>query len=286
MGGWESTKQMIQTIKWNSIIGITKAHLKKLQRLSIDLLDAHHPADVVTLLLQKAKTCKWSTIKTILGCYISVLKRACVGIPPEFRDFLRYANQNDWEDTAISRVKPATTEQVAMAAENLQVNKKCEAQLLLKLAWITAQRPRDILRVQPQNIFVDKKEHRLSMLFADGKGVRARQRPYAIHVRFAPMHLLTKQLQKSANNKFLFLQNHDKTMIEVRDAIKSVDNNLTIRSLRRGSLQTMAERGVEAATLLQLSGHSSEQMLSRYLAWGLKYEHGALQQIKASQLLN
>ena len=40
------------------------------------------------------------------------------------------------------------------------------------------------------------------------------------------------------------------------------------RSVRRGSLQTMALAGVPLETLILYSGHTNEKTLLRYLGWG------------------
>ena len=51
---------------------------------------------------------------------------------------------------------------------------------------------------------------------------------------------------------------------------RKVDKTMEARSIRRGSLQTMASAGVPNADLMRYSGHSSERTLLRYLNWGAK----------------
>jgi hypothetical protein len=54
----------------------------------------------------------------------------------------------------------------------------------------------------------------------------------------------------------------------VRAALRRADPRMELRSIRRGSLLDMAERGVPEVVMLEFSGHTTLAMLRRYLAWG------------------
>jgi hypothetical protein len=51
-------------------------------------------------------------------------------------------------------------------------------------------------------------------------------------------------------------------------SLKVVDQRLEARSLRRGSLQTMASAGTSFELMLSYSGHKTKDSLLRYLNWG------------------
>ena len=59
-----------------------------------------------------------------------------------------------------------------------------------------------------------------------------------------------------------------------------------LKSLRRGSLSTMALAGVPLSTLRIFSGHKSEQTLLRYLRWGLHAEERNRKAIEAAKNLH
>jgi hypothetical protein len=56
----------------------------------------------------------------------------------------------------------------------------------------------------------------------------------------------------------------------VTAALRLGHMELEQRSLRRGALQTMADKGVSEEVMLQFSGHTTVAMLRRYLDWGRK----------------
>jgi integrase len=59
----------------------------------------------------------------------------------------------------------------------------------------------------------------------------------------------------------------------VRDMLTSINDQLELRSLRRGGLQRMAHLGVSIPTMLHFSRHSDVPMLMRYLSWGQHATH-------------
>jgi hypothetical protein len=50
--------------------------------------------------------------------------------------------------------------------------------------------------------------------------------------------------------------------------LQSSNEDLELRSIRRGGLQRMAALGVELETIRWFSNHTSVEMLLRYLDWG------------------
>ena len=60
--------------------------------------------------------------------------------------------------------------------------------------------------------------------------------------------------------------NHQQKLI--RQALKKAHPQLCTRAIRRGSLQAMADAGVDHETLMVFSGHTDVKTLLRYLNWG------------------
>ena len=54
----------------------------------------------------------------------------------------------------------------------------------------------------------------------------------------------------------------------IREMLLSVNEDLELRSIRRGGLQRMAMKGHKLSTILEFSQHADEKTLMRYLDWG------------------
>jgi integrase len=78
---------------------------------------------------------------------------------------------------------------------------------------------------------------------------------------------------KSCGRLFLFTnlnseEERQRVSHTVRDMLTSINDQLELRSLRRGGLQRMAHLGVSIPTMLHFSRHSDVPMLMRYVSWG------------------
>lgn len=78
-------------------------------------------------------------------------------------------------------------------------------------------------------------------------------------------------------------EEREKILQKIKDMIFSIDDDLELRSFRRGGLQRMASLGFNTETLLQFSRHTDAQMLMRYLNWG---QHSAHRQQTMIQVLD
>jgi integrase len=83
---------------------------------------------------------------------------------------------------------------------------------------------------------------------------------------------------KSCGRLFLFTnlnseEERQRVSHTVRDMLTSINDQLELRSLRRGGLQRMAHLGVSIPTMLHFSRHSDVPMLMRYLSWGQHATH-------------
>ena len=57
-------------------------------------------------------------------------------------------------------------------------------------------------------------------------------------------------------------------LININNALKTVNGEYSTRAIRRGALQAMAVNGVKLETIMQYSGHKSKETCMRYLDWG------------------
>lgn len=111
----------------------------------------------------------------------------------------------------------------------------------------------------------------LSLCYKHGKTTRRRQ-PFCLHL---PMEdSLSAALMNLQNStppgSLLFLSEFspEAAFDTIKQALKKLNPNYSILSIRRGGLQEMALSGVSQATLLHHSRHSSVETLHRYLEWG------------------
>jgi hypothetical protein len=101
--------------------------------------------------------------------------------------------------------------------------------------------------------------------FRHGKGFAARG-PYTVHTTWPLQYeaLLTSFLYYPPSSGPLFTQFLMPSMLA---AVKEVEPQLNLRTLRRGALQTMAAAGTDLEVLRTFSGHTGVEMLKRYLDW-------------------
>lgn len=166
--------------------------------------------------------------------------------------------------------KPATEEQIAAATKKLQ--KYPRLALALWIAFLLGQRVGDTLQVETSQLtLIDDRasgNHFLGITYRRGKTIKRRQ-PFTLHLK--ANHPIAKQLWETRPDETrLFCK--DSFRLEaleiLRDALKSVDDELGVLSVRRGGLQKMALDGASLETLMHHGRHSSVELLNRYLGWG------------------
>ena len=119
----------------------------------------------------------------------------------------------------------------------------------------------------------------MAVQFREGKGVLLRDL-YTVHTSI-PLSLaqeLSQYMQTLGPDEYLIPQrpglNWTARMPRMLAAVRRIDPSLSLRSLRRGSLQAMAMAGVSVDTLLTYSGHTTQRMLMRYLDWSRQFGRG------------
>lgn len=144
----------------------------------------------------------------------------------------------------------------------------------LELAFGLGQRFGDAIQIAVNDILFERDQ--ISITVVRGKVMKSIS-PYSIFVpNTSPLAPKIRAAVDRARAKgWLFVlspRNHE----EDREQIKSImgtmlaseDEQLELRSIRRGSLQLMAAAGFPTEHILLLSQHRSTEMLMRYLDWG------------------
>jgi integrase len=123
-----------------------------------------------------------------------------------------------------------------------------------------------------------------------GKTVPAYSPPYTLWLRRQtyPTETLIQLANHAKQCKRLFLfsefnsdNERQSTLGVIRDMLASVNDQLELRSFRRGGLQRMANLGIKIEIVLEHSRHRDVQMLMRYLAWGQFATHRQQEMIEA-----
>ena len=164
---------------------------------------------------------------------------------------------------------------------------------LVEACWALGQRFGDFIQLAVRDITRDPETGSVKIKVCRGKTVAYTQ-PYTLVINpdlDIARNLLTLQ-QHSVEKGWRFLAFEDWSS-EAAKAVSSATSNLLaafdeeleIRSIRRGGLQHMAKMMVPVPTMLHFSKHASEQMLMRYLNWGEHAEAQNAEILKVSELM-
>jgi hypothetical protein len=201
----------------------------------------------------------------------------------EFRDAMRSSQMRANEDQVGSQ--PACTfSEVRLAIKNAP---DVATKIALILTWICAGRVGDVLKVARPEIVLAPDfltSGNLRITFCRGKGAKFAQ-PYTVPTLCPPVwrQLLVRYLQTLAPTNWLFPGGPPVFGPLASMALRTVNPEYTVRSIRRGALQTMADNNVPFPTLMIFSGHKREDTLLRYLDWGAKAARRA-QEARAAAL--
>ena len=139
------------------------------------------------------------------------------------------------------------------------------------LAWMTCARVGCVLQLRRNDVEIHK-EGTLSVRFRRGKSVRTRG-PYTVHTTTIPPRYLAR-LERWLNQRRNTMFDASTTGEQVKLALRRTNPLLEQRSLRRGSIQTLAcSEGITDETLMLFSGHTQVTTLRRYLSWGKAATH-------------
>lgn len=159
---------------------------------------------------------------------------------------------------------------------------KKNVRIIIMLAWLTAARVGCIRQLKSNDFEFNHRTKEVNITFRRGKGVRARETHYTVTtLLMGPTWWKEIVDYVQARSGFLFpasLRDVDITTPLKKAGIEQ-------RSIRRGSLQTMAAKMVPADILMNFSGHKSVNTLNRYLDFGKKRADLAQASLKAARAL-
>jgi len=186
-----------------------------------------------------------------------------------FKQAMRGA-QIKGKESSTAHPKEATFQQVKEAIRKANTRNRKDLAMVVLLAWLTAARVGCIMQLKLEDISLAGAK--MSITFRRGKGVRLRG-PYTVHTTL-PREYRDIYTEYTIMNPKEFLFKTDsiteriKRGVEVKDLLREVDKQLEQRSLRRGALQQLANKGASEELLMRFSGHQRVETLRRYLGWG------------------
>ena len=280
-------RETCPALVWTAMVTDTrKGHIKELKGLqdyARENLPGNHPLDYAIARYaddaRRTRSLSWSTVSRILQSLIgafAVFPNYATGVNEEFPPILihKWPGVRDSLKTAkrLSNVVGVREPVAATAAQVAEALGTLDAQdrVFLQMCWLTSQRPGDVVHVRYAhiNMIADKAIIR----FAEGKN-HASTDPYAIHCVVPQQWLADWTKSRSKKRKWMFdiptESARASLMRRIRVALRKTagGKDLENRSLRRGSLQIMAENGANVAELLKFSRHQDAKTLRRYLVF-------------------
>ena len=200
----------------------------------------------------------------ILPLYRATTAPVLLNEDPVWRQALKAATLHAKEESPC-QPEPATLNDVKTAIRSEQ---HLGVKIAIILAWVTCARVGCVLQLRVADLSLSEGDTNLAVTFRRGKGVRFRG-PYTVHTKLpqAWSALLLRWLRQRKTTLFPANVTGPQVKIALRRALATLEQ----RSLRRGSLQHLAEMtDIKEEQLLLFSGHSSITTLRRYLNWGSK----------------
>lgn len=266
---FEQRKRHLYTL--DSLLSIILKHHDSLYRLStgeiwvkaIDLLQLERD--------WRSDGASYSTAATLMGALdrldqYTELKPIKLSTLSSWRDALK-----NWEKHAL-RVVPEVT------AVTLDEIKRCvqtlskDAQVVLMIAWLHAARIGNVftVKVKESEIRTVDQVNQWVITWTAAK-TTPKIGAYSTHSAVPKEWLkpLRDWVVGRLPDEFLVHPRLEKaTVREIRFALRRLNPQHDLRSVRRGTLMAMAQKGVDVETLLVYSGHQTVPMLLRYLRQG------------------
>ena len=232
------------------------------------------PEEVVQLLYKRKeeRNWKWSTLRTAFGEVLGALSR-----PRKFGHSLQWMVSSDTMKDCGHRLDVVvaqedvkfphtlTKKEISRAIiYGLERNWKLAVSVLV-LAWASAARIGDVLKLQTQDIQATPKT--LKIRFRCGKGVSQRGQAYTVWTAAGPFFNKVKCMLK-IKGPCVSQRQRPTIQQQIRKMLKIGHPQAEWRSVRRGALTMLARSGCDLQTMLNFSGHRRVETLLRYLDWG------------------
>ena len=157
---------------------------------------------------------------------------------------------------------------------------KCpRARSLLVVCWALASRVGDARRLQPRHVHIDNTilegladMRRIQATYTEGKGAKF-WGPFTLFTTLSrPDSNTILEMARSVEPEQSIWTKEDQAALSnaIRKLKRETGENLSLRSIRRGSLQYLSQCGVPTAQIQLLSGHKKRSTLLIYLGLGEK----------------
>ena len=202
---------------------------------------------------------KWATLQ---GCLVNLpLYRQ--GVPPvllrnspEWGMGLKGAG-NAGKASVPSQPMPLTLQ---LLKEAIALEPMKAVRVALELAWISAARGGDILKLRTRDVEETGEGTRIKFVI----GKTATSQPYTVATTVLSEEA-KEYLKEPRETEWLFPGLSGEA---IKRAVRRAHPRLEQRSVRRGAIQTLAATGMEDAEILHYSQHRSLDTLRRYLDFG------------------
>ena len=146
----------------------------------------------------------------------------------------------------------------------MQLEKNPVTRAAIEIGWVTASRGGCIIHLRTGNVQLDDTVS--SVRFVEGK--TASHRPYTVHttpVSWETQDYVERRVKEVGEGSWLFPGLRG---VHIKNCLRRANPRLEQRSLRRGSIQHLAEGGMKDADLLHITQHRIMDTLNRYLESG------------------
>ena len=219
-----------------------------------------------------------------LPLYTNLSRGIQLSASAHWKMFMRRAKMKG-EAAVVAFPCAMTAEQAEGIAETLHrtgpTTPKEREKLAVLISYATAARFGDCTKLQGRDLRIggvdmDNPKGTVQCLFVRGKsarlGIPHRVTMPLTHVAIFPR--LQKLKQETGEADFVFYLPNKARVQEfyagAREVLKRSSPQLELRSMRRGRLQDLADKGMDLADLIKVSGHRQPDTLLRYLGWGEK----------------
>ena len=298
---YEAAQQKSGTLlAWGSLSqSVRRNHVSELNKLkgfieSHDMRHAHLQVYIDRYVAKRRHegNLAWSTVSrlvgSLIGAFSNLTSYTLTGFHialvrwPIVRDILTHATRLSAKEGSHEPMA-ASPAQVQRSLKKLVDDGHEGEAAAMALCWYSAQRPCDVLLLLLKNIKATHAQPGTGdddvyvLKFVEGKVV-GRIAAYHVHVavpasdelsRIILRKWMSQRRRSRSPTLFDFRNGYHRTkfLTLMRMALRSQNNALELRSLRRGTLQMLSRAGVSESDLLQYSRHTTVQALRRYLGW-------------------
>jgi integrase len=237
---------------------------------------------------QTAKEREWraSTTLTYLGNVRGAVSRVEVmevedwklviqkGDEIRIGDYAKILQRKKLEQMVTSKqAKPVTKETVQKLLQTVEG----EVRVYLTLMWLCVSRPGCTAQLRPEWVQVSGRN--VKVMFIEGKQAKLTGQPHPVHT-FASKEQ-AGWIQEWVNQNKQFSSGIERLALR---AVRMTDEELSLRSFRRGAAIHLSIKGASLDTIRKFTGHTTEKSCRIYLSYGWD-ERPTSEVVKAAKTL-